>query len=135
MHDDKLLELLRNSRAMSDFKQAVLKFANSEDSFLIQYSRGTPRIKIIRVLMQLLESCADEEISDVQIAGVSTCSAFRGTVAFGPAEKKFTFEWDCRWKAEEAGFVTWYGAPDQSKAAEVFGYQCFRQFRPSDESS
>ncbi len=131
MHDDKLLELLRGSRAVDVFKQAVLKFARGgEDSDLIRYSPGAPRIKIIRVLMKLLESCPDEEIADVDIEGVSTCSAFCGKLTFGPAGKKLVFEWDCRWKAEETGFVTWYGAPDQSKAAELFGYQCFRQFQP-----
>ena len=129
MHDDKLAELLRTSRALDAFKQAVVKFARGEDSDLIRYLPGVPRIKIIRVLMKLLESCPADEIADVHIEGVSTCAAFRGAITLWPGSKKFVFEWDCRWKAEEAGLVTWYGAPDQTKAAEAFGYQCFRRFQ------
>lgn len=128
MHDDQLKKLLRNSRAVDAFKQAVQKFARGENSELIQYSSGAPRVKIMRVILKLLESYPNEAISSVTIRGVSTCSTFHGELTFGPQNQKIVFNWDCRWKAEEAGLVTWYGAPDQSKAAQVFGYQCFRQF-------
>ncbi|HEX9654319.1 MAG TPA: hypothetical protein VGA99_11460 [bacterium] len=129
MHDEGLSELLSNSRAVGAFKHAVLKFSSGDDSDFIRYSRGSPRIKVLRVLMKLLEAYPTEEIAGVQIDALSTCSTFQGIMILGPTGKRISFNWDCRWKAAEAGFVTWYGVPDQSKAAELFGFQCFREFQ------
>jgi hypothetical protein len=128
MHDDELERLLCNSRAVDAFKQAAQKFATGGDSKLINYPQRAPRIKVLRTLMKLLESYPQDEITDVRIDAASTCSSFHGELTFGPSGHKIRFNWDCRWKAEEAGFVTWFGAVDQSRAAEEFGYQCFRQF-------
>ncbi|MFQ5865256.1 MAG: hypothetical protein ACE5IW_08530 [bacterium] len=126
---DKLDRLLEKSQATDSFKQAVQQLARGDESNLIQYSPGSPNIKVLRVLMKLLEQYPEEIISDVKIEGHSTCSSFHGTLIFGPGGTRIQFDWDCHWKAEQEGFKSWYGAPDQAKAARLFGYQCFREFK------
>lgn len=125
--DEKLDQLLAESNATPEFKQAVQEFANGEEPDLITASRA-PQIKVLRVLMKLLETYPDEPISDVKIDGASSCSSFSGTLEFGPSQTKIRFNWDCSWKAEQEGLKTWYGLPDQTQAAMRYGYQCFQQF-------
>lgn len=129
MQDAKLEELLRNSKAKDSFKKAIQMFVMGERTDLIRYAPGLPRIKIMRVIMKLLEQFGEEEISNISIEGHSTCSGFSGTLTFGPKAKRVQFNWDCGWKAQQEGLKTWYGAPDQSKAAQIFGYQCFETFQ------
>jgi hypothetical protein len=124
----KLNELLKQSHANDSFKKAVLGFAEGHETSLIEYPSGTPRIKVIRVLMKLLEAFPQEPISHVSIEGCSSCSGYYGSLTFGPSNVKVKFDWDCRWKAEQEGLKTWYGEPNQTKAAQLFGYQCFKQF-------
>ncbi|NIT73177.1 hypothetical protein GWO43_20305 [candidate division KSB1 bacterium] len=120
--------LLKDSKADETFKDAVRRFADGEKSELIKHAPGAPPVKIMRVLMKLLEEYPGEPITNVTIDGQSTCSAYHGTLTFGPKQTKIRFNWDCSWKAREAGFTTWYGAPDQTKAAQQYGYQCFETF-------
>ncbi len=126
---DKLDDLLAKSRATESFKKAVKNFVKGEESNIIQFSPGSPRVKIMRVLVKLLEAYPNEKISDVVIEGHSTCSSFYGKLRFGPNGTEVQFNWDCHWKARQEGLRTWYGAPDQMKAAQLFGYQCFREFK------
>ncbi len=128
IQDKKLEELLKLSKATPLFKQAVQEFLEGKETDLIIHVRNSPGIKIIRVLMKLLEEYPDVEITDVNIQGVSSCSAFSGTLTFGPVDFKIQFNWDCSWRAEQEGYQTWFGHPDQVKAAQVFGYQCFEKF-------
>ncbi|MFQ5752327.1 MAG: hypothetical protein ACE5HI_10050 [bacterium] len=128
MRVKKLKRLLKNSKATDSFKQALQKFLKGEESELIVYSPGSPAIKIIRVIMKLLEEYPDEAITEVNIQGVSSCSTYRGTLTCGPEHIKIEFNWDCRWKAEQEGLKTWFGQPDQTKAARIFGHQCFEKF-------
>jgi hypothetical protein len=124
----KIDEIIENSHATAAFKRAVQKFIAGKESELIRYSPGSPRIKIIRVLTKILESFPDEAITDVNIEGRSSCSSYYGTLTIGPNALRIRFNWDCQWRAEHEGLRTWYGNPDQTKAAEMFGYQCFEKF-------
>lgn len=128
MVDTKLKDLLEKSDATESFKRAVRDFSEGKDSKLIQYSSGSPKIKVLRVLMKLLDECREEPITEVDIQGASSCSSYLGTLTFGPNNGKIAFNWDCAWKAKQEGLKTWYGAPDQMKAARLFGYQCFERF-------
>lgn len=130
MGESKLEELLNNSKAEDSFKAAVLAFLDGKDSDLIKYSYGSPRIKILRVLMKLLEEFPDDAITNVDIQGKSSCSSFAGLLTFGPDQTKVQFNWDCSWRAKQEGLITWYGQPDQRKAALTYGYQCFEIFQP-----
>ncbi|MCG8607205.1 hypothetical protein MJD09_19750 [bacterium] len=128
---DRIEELLRASKASQNFKTAVKEYLAGEDTSLIRHTNA-PRIKVIRVLAKLLEEYRDEPISNVHISGVSDCSSFSGILTFGPTNSKVAFNWDCSWKAEQEGLQTWYGAPDQSKAVQIYGYQCFEKFEIVD---
>ncbi len=125
-------DLLERSQAEPAFKRAVQAFAQGQPSELIRYSAGSPPIKVLRVLLQLLETFPDAPISDVEIEGRSSCSAYAGTLTFGPSQTRVRFEWNCSWKAQQEGFRTWYGAPDQTRAAHEFGHRCFRIFEKLD---
>jgi len=129
MIDEQFQRLLAHSNADESFKAAVDQFCADKPSDLIQYPAGAPRIKVLRVLMKLLEEFPNEPITDVHIEAKSTCSAYVGHLEFGPSHTIVRFKWDCLWKAKQEGLRTWYGEPDQSKAAKAFGYQCFEEFQ------
>ncbi len=120
--------ILENSNADSAFKTAVKNFEAGQDSELIRSSAGAPRIKVLRVLMKLLDEYPSEPITKVEISGRSSCSGFQGDLEFSPGNKKIDFNWDCAWKAEQESMIAWYGAPNQIKAVQIFGYQCFQIF-------
>lgn len=120
--------LLENSKADSAFKTAVENFETGQNSELIQYASGAPRVKVLRVLMKLLDDYANEPIAKVEINGGSSCSRFSGHLEFSPGNKKINFNWDCSWRAKQENMIAWYGAPNQIKAAQIFGYQCFQIF-------
>lgn len=128
MTDSKLKSLIDNSAATDDFKQAIHIFTEGLETDLLTYSKGAPRIKVLRVIMKLLETFPSEAISHLDVQAVSSCSGFEGHLTFGPARTKVKFNWDCRWKAEQEDMMAWYGMPDQTKAAQIFGYQCFKTF-------
>lgn len=128
MIDTELQTLLDASKAENTFKQAVLNFAGGVDSDLIKISPSSPQIKVLRVVMKLLEMFPHEVITNVRVEGTSSCSGYRGMVIFGPEGKRAEFYWNCYWKAQQEGLKTWYGQPDQGKAAQKFGYQCFEIF-------
>jgi len=123
-----LNELLEASQATNEFKNAVQVFESGLESDLIKYSSGAPRVKVLRVLMKLLEMYADKKISSVSLEGSSSCSGFVGKLVFEPECTEIEFDWDCYWKAEQENMIAWYGMPDQTKAAQIFGYQCFKKF-------
>ncbi|RMF58783.1 MAG: hypothetical protein D6743_17255 [Calditrichaeota bacterium] len=129
MKQAKLDTLLAQSKAADEFKTAVRNFVKGRESDLIEYNLGAPRVKILRVLMKLLETYPEEPITHVWIQGQSSCSGFVGRLVFGPNDREVEFNWDCLWKAKQEGLRTWYGAPDQTKAAQLYGYQCFARFQ------
>jgi hypothetical protein len=127
-----LQELLDQSRASDAFKKAVRDLAEGRRSPQIRTNRGAPTIKVLRFLQKLLEIYPDEAITEVEINGRSGCSEFHGEAVVYPSGRRIRFWWDCSWKAEQEGMSTWWGSPDQTKAAQVFGYQCFREFTEID---
>ena len=129
---DKIAELSARSHATGQFKQALADYMNGKDSGLIVHSLEAPRVKLLRVLAKLLEEYPDEPISDVSIQASASCSGFAGVLTFGPNSSRIEFNWDCAWKAAQEGLQTWYGEPDQAKAAQRFGYQCFEKFEEVD---
>jgi hypothetical protein len=122
--------LMTTSAATTDFKSAVEAFLAGTNSDRVKVESRVPHVKVRRVLAQLLAAEPGLEIERVVIRGMSGCSDFVGSVAVetttGPAV--FDFAWDCRWRAQSEGFVDYFGFPDQSRAAQEFDWQCFRQW-------
>lgn len=135
MSQAKSLELiLRDSKASHTFKAAVVDCASGHGNQLIQSNLSAPPVKVLRVVMKLLEERPELPIQSVKIEGRSGCSTFTGQVTVRPNDTKFDFEWDCAWKAEQEGWEDTFGSPDQHRAAQTFGYQCFRRFEESSQS-
>lgn len=128
---DELLPLLAASRAHPAFKVAVDSYAASAPTPRLTARRRAPRVKVLRVVAQLLHAEPALPIEAVAIDGVSGCCDFRGVinVVVDGAERTWEFVWDCRWRAREAGYVDFMGWPDQSRAAREFGWQCFAEWR------
>ena len=77
--------------------------------------------------MKLLEDHPDLPLERVDVEGESGCSDFVGKVHASPGDLTFEFDWNCQWRAEECGWTDAFGDPDQIRAAQTFGYQCFRR--------
>ena len=122
--------LLERSAATPEFAEAVRAFAgNSRKSDRIQANPGSPPVKVLRVISQLLDQHPDLAVESVQINGASGCGDFTGTLTVeANSTHRFRFAWDCQWKASQAGYSTFWGDPDQQRAAREFGYQCFKEF-------
>jgi hypothetical protein len=114
-----ITKFLDASRATAEFKRDVLAFAEHHAVERVHVEPNAPRVKVLRVLAQLLTALPDEPIERVSVAAESGCSDFRGTVTFaaGAAERTFDFVWDCAWRAEQEGWTDYYGYPDQIRAA------------------
>lgn len=127
--------ILERSRATAAFKADLLAFRGERRSERIEVRGYAPTVKVERVLAQLLASEPHLDVERVTVAGRSGCSDFSGfvTVQTSSGPRTFDFVWDCRWKAEQEGWVDCFGFPDQMRAAREFGWQCFEhwQERPS----
>ena len=122
--------LLERSAATPAFKAAVLAYTAGEAAPLVGVLGFAPRVKIVRVLSQLLNAEPDLAIESLRIEGVSGCSDFSG-VAEVEAEgltHRIAFNWCCRWRAEQEGWVDYFGFPDQIRAAREFGWDCFERW-------
>jgi hypothetical protein len=109
------------------FKADVRAFAHYQASERIRLERHAPRVKVLRTLAQLLAAEPALRVERVRIDGSSGCCDFRGTIAVTAdgVEQTFEFVWDCRWKAQQEGWVDRWGSADQSRAAREFGWRCF----------
>ena len=118
---------LEGSRAAAEFKSDVLAYAEHRAVGRVHVEPNAPRVKVLRVVTQLLTALPDEPIERVVVCGQSGCSDFRGslTMVAAGAERTFDFVWDCAWRAEQEGWVDYYGYPDQIRAAREFGWRCF----------
>jgi hypothetical protein len=94
--------------------------------------RYAPHVKVTRLLAQLLASHPALEIEEITIDAYSGCSDFVGTLVVRcvDGERRFGFTWDCRWRAEQEGWIDCFGLPDQMRAAQEFGWQCFQHWVP-----
>jgi hypothetical protein len=124
--------ILGNSRATDPFKVDVATFCSGGVAPRVSVDGFAPRIKVQRVLMQLLSSEPALPITRVVVRGRSGCSDFAGEVQVETMSEThvFDFIWDCRWRAEKEGWTDCFGLPDQIRAAQEFGWQCFQVWAP-----
>ena len=82
---------------------------------------------MIRLINQLLHAHPEFAVERIRIDARSGCSDFVGTaVVEGRGESRvFEFAWDCRWRAEQQGWLDAFGFPDQIRAADEFGWNCY----------
>lgn len=122
--------LLQSSSATSDFKAAVAAFVTGLPAERVKVENYVPPVKVRRLLSQLLHAEPHLEIEHVVIRGFSGCSDFTGSVdvhtSSGP--QVIDFVWDCRWRAQDAGYVDYFGFPDQMRAAQEFDWRCFQRW-------
>jgi hypothetical protein len=132
-YDGELDMLLRQSAVTQEFRQAVLQFFASGDAEHIEQIRllrHGPRVKVERLLKQLLTQLSGQAIERVAINGRSGCSDFAGTIEVHAAgtTQLIDFQWCCRWRAEEQGWTDYFGFPDQGRAAREYDWRCFRRW-------
>lgn len=124
-------ELLSACDAPAEFKADVLSYAAYREAGRVTAQGHPPRVKVLRVLAQLLHHEPTLRVETVRVAGSAGCCDFRGvvTVVADGVLRSWEFVWDCRWRAREAGLVDRSGYPDQSLAAREYGWQCFSHWR------
>lgn len=125
--------ILARSKATEAFKQDVVRFVSGDRCTAVEVVGFAPRVKIERVLMQLLNAEPELVIRSAKIRGVSGCSDFSGTaiVETPTGTRTFSFTWCCRWRAEQEGWKDYFGFPDQIRAAREFGWDCFQRWAES----
>lgn len=130
-------DLLAASSATDAFKVAVRAYLDHKDAPAIQVVRHAPRVKVQRLLSQLLSAEPALAIEAVTVDGVSGCSDYRGTlrVESRGVSKVFNFVWDCQWRAREEGWTDYFGFPDQIRAAREFGWRCFARWDEAPEEA
>ena len=130
-HPD-LTELLTESRATDSFKSDVIRFLETGEAARVEVRGYAPRVKVTRLLKHVLASVPHLDIEQVFVKAQSGCSDFVGTVELATATERqiFEFVWCCRWRAEEQGWLDYFGFPDQMRAAREFDWRCFRVWKP-----
>jgi hypothetical protein len=122
-------DLLDRTAASTPFREALAQFLrDGRPSQRIAYGYGCPPVKVERALHKLLVEYPDLPIESIEMHAASGCEYFRGrmTVRTPGEERRVSFHWDCKWRAEQEGWRDWFGFPDQSRAAREFGWDCFR---------
>ena len=125
-------ELLNESAATEQFKEAVRDLQGGKSGVAISYNRGVPPVKAMRAVMKLLETEPGMAINHVEINATSGCSDFVGTMNVNGGEARYDFVWDCSWRAKQENYTDHFGYPDQIRAAREFQYQCFQKFNRVD---
>ena len=130
-------QLLARSSATERFKADVVALSSRLEAASITYSRVVPRIKVLRLINQILHAHPEWAIERLHVDARSGCSDFIGTVTVEGAGEQRTIEfaWDCRWRAEQEGWVDAFGFPDQIRAADEFGWNCFYHWQPIQRSA
>ena len=123
--------LLRRSGATEDFKRDVLAFERHEQTSRVTMTRPSPRVKVLRLLAQLLDAEPTLAIERVTVDGWSGCSDFVGVIRVesGGTERAFRFVWCCQWRAQQEGWYDGFGLPDQIRAAREFGWRWFIEWK------
>ena len=128
-------EIIDRCRATEEFKKEFQAFAEHRPTRRIAVTRPAPRVKVVRVLTQLLHAEPELAIESVTIDAWSGCSDFRGSLvvdAHNGERRTFEFVWDCHWRAIEEGWTDPFGLPDQIRAAREFGHRCFERWSGHD---
>jgi hypothetical protein len=130
-----LTDILDESAATAEFKAAVRSVQDRTRTPLVASTRPVPHVKIVRLLTHLLSAERDLEIEAVHIHADSGCSDFTGIidVTCVDAVKRFSFTWDCAWRAQEEGWTDCFGFPDQMRAAREYDWRCFKSWQAVDE--
>jgi hypothetical protein len=125
-----LLPYLQSAAAHPEFKSEVLAFLQGAAASRIQLDGYAPRVKVERVLTQLLHAHPDLPVERVTVRGRSGCSDFTGEVSVyaSDQEHRFAFTWCCAWRAEQEGWRDCFGFWDQARAAREFGFRCFSRW-------
>ena len=125
-----LEQLLARSRASDAFKADVRNYSLRGEAPAIRIQGFVPRVKILRLLKQMLAAEPDLSIDLVRVEGSSGCSDFTGVVEAHSSHGRhvFEFQWCCRWRAEQEGWTDYFGFPDQIRAAREFDWRCFRHW-------
>ena len=125
-----LLPYLDAAAAHPEFKSEVLTYVRGGASPRIELSCHAPRVKVERVLTQLLHAHPDLPVERVRVDARSGCSDFTGelVVTAGEAEHRFVFTWCCAWRAEQEGWRDCFGFWDQARAAREYGFRCFSRW-------
>ena len=123
--------LLERSAASESFKADVRAFIAHQPAPRVATVRLTPRVKLARLLTQLLAAEPELPIERLRVDAVSGCSDFRGTVAVETSggTRVFEFVWCCLWRADAEGWRDAFGFSDQIRAAREFDWRCFEQWR------
>lgn len=124
-------ELLDASAATESFRSAVGDYAAGAPSPRVAANPGAPPVKVLRVVSQLLAAEPSLAIDSVRVDARSGCSDFRGVLEAVDADggrHAWDFVWDCAWRAQSVGWKTFWGDPDQQKAAREYGWDCFEKF-------
>lgn len=124
--------ILGKSQATDSFKMDVAAFCSGRVAPRVAVEGFAPRVKVQRLLMQLLSTEAALPITRILVRGRSGCSDFAGEVKVETVSEThvFDFVWDCRWRAVQEGWTDCFGLPDQMRAAHEFGWQCFQVWSP-----
>jgi hypothetical protein len=132
-----LEQLLARSQAAEPFKRVVrsLYHGHAHDPSpldRVRSDRPMPRIKIRRLLTHVLASEPHLAVEYVALIARSGCSDFAGVVHVHTSTDTHVYEfiWDCRWRAEQEGWLDVFGFPDQLRAADEFTRRCFARWEP-----
>lgn len=120
-------ERLAASAATAEFREALAAFGLGQPQDRLTVRGDAPLIKVQRVLTKLFEELPEHPIERVTIEARSGCSNYTGRLRVEPGGIEYEFDWDCEWKARQVGYVL-LGWANQRRAAEEFGYDCFRVF-------
>src|SRR5262249_34839453 len=130
-----LEQLLARSRAAEPFKHLVRSLYQGQaydpsPVDRVALDRPVPRIKVRRLLTHVLAAHPDLVVERVALSARSGCSDFTGVVHVHTATDTHAYEfvWDCRWRAEQEGWIDGFGLPDQIRAADEFDWRCFARW-------
>ena len=123
--------LLAASHATDAFRADIALYTARQPAERIATSSMNPRVKVLRTIAQLLHAEPALAVDRVTLQAASGCAEYTGVIAVTDAAgavHRFDFEWDCEWKARQLGYVDGFGFPDQIRAAQEFGWQCFERW-------
>ena len=123
--------LLAASRATTTFRTDLASYAARQPAERITTTAMNPRVKVLRTIAQLLHAEPTLTVDRVQLKADSGCAEYAGVMTVtddSGAVHTFDFEWNCEWKARQVGYLDGFGFPDQIRAAEEFGWQCFERW-------
>jgi hypothetical protein len=127
--------LLAASRATEAFRAELESYAARQPAERISVGGVSPRVKVLRAIAQLLHAEPTLAVDRVRVHAVSGCGDYIGSMDVtesSGASHRFAFAWNCEWKARELGYVDGFGLPDQIRAAQEFGWQCFERWTRVD---